>query len=315
MIQSPRRAFRRLLLLVKIAWRSFLKLAETAAQCFLILPFCFLYERIIKELQAVASSSEEGAEEEELNLMRLIAQITLNYFNRAESEISTSLHATNANAPNVSPLASPRASGEVSWINALIQQSWCQVAERANARLFLSANKLLQEKAVSSNMVKSISLASLTLGSKPPTIQWVRVMPKIKTPSLSSPTKPAVEMIYIQVAFNWESDMQGLLTIVTHATPLGSMTINLQCADVSVRGVINLILGPLHPAIPPYQRVTGYFVDRPKVSLKMRLLSDRRSSGLLNLDFEITETVGRLLKSKIKTFCLYPKFFEVPMTN
>ena len=296
-----------------VAWRAFARVAETVAQCFIILPWYFLYERVIHDLQSVVarggSDGGEGDDEEELNVMRLVAHLILSYFDRGETK-TTPPPLSHRNAHRLPSPRSPRSPpsiyspprGGMTWANELLQQSWGHIAECATAHLLPSLNKVLKDKVVSSHAIKRMTLASMSLGSKPPSILWVKVLPKIQAPSQSSD----VEMLVLQVAFDWQSDMNGLLTILTHMIS----KVDLQCADVCVKGVIHIVLGPLCSSVPPFQRASAYFLVRPKVALKVRLLSD-----LLAMNVEVTDTVGRMVKSQLKSFALWPKFIEIPLSR
>lgn len=247
-------------------WHLAVYLGETFFQCFIILPVFFIWEKCMRDLQTLATKRRD---EGEFDLIRMAAQVVLNFFDRDEDtlrfkkkvlfthNLDESFHVVPESSSPPSFTSSPRGHWRIdtsdrhmAWANDLLQQSWSYIAKWGNERVQRHMDGLLAEKSISH--VKRMKCEMVSLGSVAPVILEVKVLPKISTPALASGTNAgAIEMIHVQITFEWMSALQGLLSMSTHASTLmGSMQVNVQCSELCVAGVLNLVLGPLIPAIP-----------------------------------------------------------------
>lgn len=317
-------------------------------QCFIIVPWLYLYDKILRDLKVFASQDHKG--ESSATYRQYAAQIIINYFDddkqcktpkktRSRSDkpclpqysglrplvipssptsppplLQSNL---NRNSEFASRSMQPSNPLKFQWLNDLVLMSWESLAEFFRVRMQDVLDGILLQLADSSSYIKRAKVKGLTLGSIPPEIMDIKVQNKITLDGSGSgphgsggDTDTGDQFLHIEVTFRWHSGCEGVLEIVTEALGM-DIAGKLSCNEVFVAGTMQCLLGPLIPAFPQCRYAKLYFHEKPTIDLHLNIIGHPLFGG----DLEITKTVGKILRSKLRSMLKEPNSITIPVNS
>lgn len=192
------------------------------------------------------------------------------------------------------------------WVNQMLQQAWPNALSQFFKSQFSAVvDKIMQEytgSSVGSRFIKSVVVKRCEAG---------RVAPRILSVAVHEPPINT-ETIHAEVSFEWQTEgFENVLEICTDTVV--DMNIVIAVTDVSVSGQVQCVFGPLIPAMPPCRQCTLYFMPahKPRIDMRVALAGHPAFGG----DVEMTMTLGRVLRRKLRKAFVYPRNIVVPLNT
>ena len=299
--------------------------------CFVILPFCFAYDKVQADLKNIAQGQES-------TWLRSLARLALAYFQSAErvprggrrrsdrkemppylnlrpADSAVDAQELDFDSAASSPSPSRRTPSEDKVWNALLEQLWPQLSQFLRLRLMRVLDKILCTYAASSSVIKSAKITSLDLGDVCPKVLQVTVNSLMSSPA-GGASRLDSGSVHAVVRFEWvNSNCEGGVNIV-ESSPFG-LSGHLKIKNVSGSGSVHVVLGPLMAAMPPFACCTLFFMRKPRISLSLEghfgLDADRE--GGLSLGKTLSSNLGKVLRDHLRSLFVFPKTLVISVVS
>lgn len=289
-------------------WTGLMLWMEIIFDSFVLVPPIYLWKRVREIIRAFAEDDREPA-----TWLKTAAHVVTSSPREHQAPALTSL--LNREQPFTLQYPRPpwtsasfRASQGINedWVNRMLQQAWPNALSQFFKSQFSAVvDRIMQEytgSSVGSRFIKSVVVKRCEAGRAAPRILSV----KVREPPINT------ETIHAEVSFEWQTEgFENVLEICTDTVV--DMNISIAVTDVGVSGTVQCVLGPLIPAMPPCRQCTLFFMpeEKPRIDLRVALAGHPAFGG----DVEMTMTLGRVLRRKLRKAFVYPRNIVVPLNT
>ncbi len=183
----------------------------------------------------------------------------------------------------------------VNWLNSILEQFWIPASKALNKIIEETVAPLLDENKPPG--VSRLGFSKATLGTIPIQVVGIRAL------------KSDDNCVTLDLEVKWAADARFSFEVGRETLPLV-----IKLSKLRFSGHLRVELSPLVPVVPCFGAVSVCFMEKPYVDFSLKLAGlDVMSLG--PGDANVSNAVGKVIKSIIETMMLFPKKMVIPMID